>query len=155
MKRFIALAAAAFVVLAAASVWLGGLNQDEGWYLYAAQLVRDGRMPYRDFFFTQGPLMPVVYSFLVPVFFCVMGMMVDITQLCSAPVLIFGAITRFWPWRPKFSAAWCRPCAAALRSRAVCASARAWCRAVKSRSLSRESACRRASSRKRFSASAF
>jgi Kef-type K+ transport system membrane component KefB/mannitol/fructose-specific phosphotransferase system IIA component (Ntr-type) len=39
----------------------------------------------------QETLSPV-YSFLVPVFFCVMGMMVDITQLCSAPVLIFGAI---------------------------------------------------------------
>ena len=33
-----------------------------------------------------------VYTFLVPIFFCVMGMMVDVTQLCSAPVLIFGAI---------------------------------------------------------------
>jgi len=52
----------AFVVLAAAAVWLGGLNQDEGWYLYAAGCVADGRMPYRDFFYTQGPLMPIVYS---------------------------------------------------------------------------------------------
>ena len=33
-----------------------------------------------------------VYTFLVPIFFCVMGMMVDVTQLCSAPVLVFGAI---------------------------------------------------------------
>lgn len=52
----------AFAVLSAAAVWMGGINQDEGWYLYAANLVADGKMPYRDFFFTQGPLMPIVYS---------------------------------------------------------------------------------------------
>ena len=62
MKVYTALSAFAFAVLAWAAVWLGGLNQDEGWYLYAAQLVGDGRMPYRDFFYTQGPLMPLVYS---------------------------------------------------------------------------------------------
>ena len=33
-----------------------------------------------------------VYTFLVPVFFCVMGMMVDVSALCSKPVLIFGGI---------------------------------------------------------------
>ncbi|MBQ7189801.1 MAG: cation:proton antiporter [Kiritimatiellae bacterium] len=33
-----------------------------------------------------------VYTFLVPVFFCVMGMMVDCHQLISKPVLIFGGI---------------------------------------------------------------
>lgn len=52
----------AFLVLAGAAVWMGGLNQDEGWYLYAANLVSEGQMPYRDFMFTQGPMMPIVYS---------------------------------------------------------------------------------------------
>ena len=33
-----------------------------------------------------------VYTFLVPVFFCVMGMMVDCRALCSEPVLLFGGI---------------------------------------------------------------
>lgn len=33
-----------------------------------------------------------VYTFLVPIFFCVMGMMVDCRALCSRPVLEFGAI---------------------------------------------------------------
>ena len=60
MKVFWILAAVAFVVLGAASVWMGGLNQDEGWYLYAANLVAEGRMPYRDFFYTQGPMLPIV-----------------------------------------------------------------------------------------------
>lgn len=59
---FWCLALGAFAVLGTAAVWMGGLNQDEGWYLYAAQLVSEGQMPYRDFFYTQGPLLPLVYS---------------------------------------------------------------------------------------------
>ena len=62
MKAFGALSVFAFVVLGAAAVWMGGLNQDEGWYLYAANLVAEGKVPYRDFFYTQGPLLPFVYS---------------------------------------------------------------------------------------------
>ena len=61
LKIFWALAVFAFVVLGAAAVWLGGLNQDEGWYLYAANLVAEGKMLYRDFFYTQGPEMPRYY----------------------------------------------------------------------------------------------
>lgn len=48
------------------NTWLGTLNQDEGWYLYAALEQSAGRMPYRDFFFSQGPFMPVVYGLLAP-----------------------------------------------------------------------------------------
>ncbi len=39
----------------------------------------------------QETLQPV-YTFLVPIFFCVMGMMVDVSALCSKPVLVFGGI---------------------------------------------------------------
>ena len=62
MKVFWALAGFAFVVLGAAAVWLGGLNQDEGWYLYAANMCAEGKMLYRDFFYTQGPFMPESYK---------------------------------------------------------------------------------------------
>lgn len=62
MKVYVALAGFAFAILAFAAVWLGGLNQDEGWYLYAAQLVGEGKMLYRDFFYTQGPAMPIIYA---------------------------------------------------------------------------------------------
>ena len=62
VRIFWALAVFAFVVLGAAAVWLGGLNQDEGWYLYAAKMVAEGKMLYRDFFFTQGPEMPEFYK---------------------------------------------------------------------------------------------
>lgn len=52
------------VCVALVAVWFGGLNQDEGWYLYSAQMVHAGKLPYRDFFFTQGPALPFVYSVL-------------------------------------------------------------------------------------------
>ena len=65
------LAIGAAVCMSFFAVWWGSLNQDEGWYLYAAQLVHDGKLPYRDFFFTQGPTMPFVYSVLSPIWWSV------------------------------------------------------------------------------------
>lgn len=44
----------------------GMLNQDEGWYLYAASLINEGQTPYIDFASTQGPVMPYVYSAAQP-----------------------------------------------------------------------------------------
>ncbi len=61
-NRYWIFSAVAAAILAVAAVWLGALNQDEGWYLYAANLVSEGKMLYRDFFYTQGPLLPLVYS---------------------------------------------------------------------------------------------
>ena len=52
------------VCTAVLAVWWGAVNQDEGWYLYAARLVGEGKLPYRDFFFTQGPVLPFIYSVL-------------------------------------------------------------------------------------------
>ncbi len=57
----------AFLVLGFAAVYMGGLNQDEGWYLYAANLVSEGRVPYADFAYTQGPVMPYVYALFVSI----------------------------------------------------------------------------------------
>ncbi|MGN0826406.1 MAG: hypothetical protein ACI4QD_00540 [Kiritimatiellia bacterium] len=54
------------VAVAIFAVWWGPLNQDEGWYLYAARLFREGLRPWRDFFFTQGPALPAVYSLILP-----------------------------------------------------------------------------------------
>lgn len=53
--------------MAVIAVWWGALNQDEGWYLYSASMVRSGYLPYRDFFFTQGPALPFVYSVFQPI----------------------------------------------------------------------------------------
>ncbi len=54
------------LVLAGANIVLGDLNQDEGWYLYAAGMVRRGFIPYRDFAFTQTPVLPLVYALADP-----------------------------------------------------------------------------------------
>lgn len=54
------------VVLAVANLRRGSLNQDEGWYLYAGRMVSQGLFPYRDFAFTQGPVMAFVYSLATP-----------------------------------------------------------------------------------------
>ncbi len=55
------------VLLSAANLFLGPLNQDEGWYLYAAKQVASGEILYRNFMFTQGPVLPVVYGVLFPI----------------------------------------------------------------------------------------
>jgi len=57
---FISIASALLLFLF--SCLFGNLNQDEGWYLYAAQSVSEGLHPYKDFFYTQAPLMPWFYS---------------------------------------------------------------------------------------------
>ena len=49
------------LLLYAANLWFGELNQDEGWYLYASQLVASGQLPYLHFASTQGPVMSFGY----------------------------------------------------------------------------------------------
>lgn len=61
-----ALLFAVAVALAAANVWFGPLNQDEGWYLLAARNVGRGMLPYRDFLYTQGPALPFAYALFLP-----------------------------------------------------------------------------------------
>ncbi len=53
---------ASWLVLSGLNLWMGELNQDEGWYLYAAKQMTEGQMPYRDFAYTQAPMLPLVYS---------------------------------------------------------------------------------------------
>ncbi|MDA0323740.1 MAG: hypothetical protein O2923_13655 [Verrucomicrobia bacterium] len=55
------------LLLYAEALWMGDLNQDEGWYLHASRLVHAGQVPYRDFFYSQTPLLPYVYGALFPV----------------------------------------------------------------------------------------
>jgi len=42
------------------------IDADEGYLLLAARLVGEGRIPYRDFFFPQGPLFPFLYGYVLP-----------------------------------------------------------------------------------------
>ena len=96
MKWFWALAVFAFVVLGAAAVWMGGLNQDEGWYLYAANLCAEGKMLYRDFFYTQGPGMPNFYRAFTWIWgsWGLLGARVFTLALGFAGIVITAALAR-------------------------------------------------------------
>jgi len=61
------IAVALSLLLCTANLFLGNLNQDEGWYLYAAKQITQGQVLYRDFMFTQGPALPYIYGILFPV----------------------------------------------------------------------------------------
>ncbi len=54
------------LILFLSSSFFAELNQDEGWYLYAARLVSQGEKPFVDFAYTQGPIMCYVYSIFTP-----------------------------------------------------------------------------------------
>jgi 4-amino-4-deoxy-L-arabinose transferase-like glycosyltransferase len=54
-------AAAATAVLVPSAVWRY-VDGDEGYYLLSSELVMDGALPYRDFMFTQMPLLPYLYG---------------------------------------------------------------------------------------------
>lgn len=67
LKTFLWLSAIFFsLVLFALNLNFGELNQDEGWYLYGARLVSEGQVPYRDFAFSQGPVMAYTYALAAP-----------------------------------------------------------------------------------------
>jgi hypothetical protein len=66
LKTLCTFAFTGWFLLAAANLFFGELNQDEGWYLYAARLVNEGWIPFRDFAFTQGPMLPLVYGMAHP-----------------------------------------------------------------------------------------
>ena len=60
-----------FISITLAFIWFllnlylffyGQPNADEGWYLFASKLVYKGYIPYRDFAYTQMPLLPYIYG---------------------------------------------------------------------------------------------
>ena len=63
---------------ALAFVYYGNVNGDEGWYLQASRLVFRGEIPYRDFAYFQGPVLPYVYG---------------LPQLLVGPSLLVGRLT--------------------------------------------------------------
>ena len=49
-----------FVLVQIANLILGKGNPDEGWILTASKLVYEGKVPYKDFNYTQMPLLPYI-----------------------------------------------------------------------------------------------
>jgi hypothetical protein len=62
-----ALAVGAYFAIAAAYVDHGAPNNDEGFYAYASREVMRGRIPYRDFGYTQTPVLPYVQGAVMEV----------------------------------------------------------------------------------------
>ncbi len=102
------LALFAAICIGGANLWFGNLNQDEGWYLYAARSVSQGRMPYLDFFFTQSPLLPCIYGILHPLWapFGVAGgrLLTLVFGICGSLLAAWAAATLL-PRRVRFHAA--------------------------------------------------
>jgi hypothetical protein len=61
----LALVTLGYIAAAAFHVAFGPLNVDEGFYAAAARAVWQGEVPYRDFGFTQPPLLPYVDGFVL------------------------------------------------------------------------------------------
>jgi hypothetical protein len=81
------------LLLYAAAIALGDLNQDEGWYLYAGRLVHDGKHPFLDFASTQGPVMAYVYGLAYPLVaaYGVVGGRL-FTAFCGIATLLLAAL---------------------------------------------------------------
>lgn len=56
------LGGALYLAFSGIYLFLGQVNADEGWYLYASKLVFQGNIPYRDFAYTQTPLLLYIYG---------------------------------------------------------------------------------------------
>ena len=65
VRRLIFVTFLAHIALGFWFVERGLLNEDEGWYLYAARRIAEGAEPYRDFAFFQMPVYPRVISSLI------------------------------------------------------------------------------------------
>ncbi len=102
-------AVAMAVALYAANVWLGNLNQDEGWYLYAARMVRKGHRLYQDFHFSQAPVLPHVFALLTPLWDWggVLGGRLLNAAFGLAGAVLAGALAARLASRPfRYAAAW-------------------------------------------------
>ena len=97
-----------WLLLAVGNIYWSDLNQDEGWYVYAADQIVDGHMPYRDFAFTQGPVLPYIYGFIRPALVDVgMEGMRWFTLLLFLPTLMVSSrYCALWFTRPVAHACW-------------------------------------------------
>src|SRR5579863_10703061 len=67
------------------------IDGDEGFYTTATRLVWQGKVPYRDFFYQQAPLLPYLYSWMWAIHPRSLIAMRLISALCgSVAVLLWG-----------------------------------------------------------------
>lgn len=89
---------AIFILMGLFYCWYGRVFLDAGFYLNASRDVYQGRMPYRDFFFVQGPVYPYVYG---------LPLMLTGYQVLNARLLslLLGSLTLIFASRIAFRSA--------------------------------------------------
>lgn len=88
----------------------GLMNADEGFYAIAARSALEGKLPYRDFAYTQMPLLPYVNGALMSLSGFSMDAQRRINVFWGALALLTAVLAlwrRFGRWEPGFAAAWC------------------------------------------------
>jgi hypothetical protein len=88
----------------------GRMNADEGYYAVAARSVMEGKLPYRDFGYTQMPLLPYANGLLMSI----TGFGLDAQRrinVCWGALAMLTVIValrrRLGRWEPGLVAAWC------------------------------------------------
>lgn len=71
------------------------IDADEGYFLYAARLTSEGQVPYRDFFYTQMPLIPYLWGMTLGplVSVCWIGGRLVAGALAWGAAMVFFALT--------------------------------------------------------------
>lgn len=88
----------------------GRMNADEGFYAVAARSVMEGKLPYRDFAYTQMPLLPYVNGLMMTLSGFGMDSQRRINVTWGALALLTAVAVlrrRLGRWEPALAAAWC------------------------------------------------
>ena len=88
----------------------GFMGADEGFYAIAARSVMDGRIPYRDFAYTQMPLLPYLNGLVMEIFGYTMATQRAINLVWSTiglVAMILALRQRLGRWEPGLVAAFC------------------------------------------------
>lgn len=80
------------VISLALAFFLAGVFEKSGLAMIIGAYIMGLSLSRTDLCFIIRENLSMLYKFFVPVFFCVMGMMVDIREVCSLPILLFGTI---------------------------------------------------------------
>lgn len=75
------------------------IGRDEGFYLMAAKLITEGKLPYIDFFYPQMPLLPYVYALWMKL----VGMTWNSARLFTALLASLQGLLLFWLCVRKFN----------------------------------------------------
>ena len=76
----------------ALALFLAGVFEESGLAMIVGAYVVGLSLSGTDISFVVRRNLAILYRFFVPLFFCAMGMLVDIRIMASTPILIFGLV---------------------------------------------------------------